>query len=417
MRWYTDDIPHGGLHRLEDRIVGGAAVQYDGSRSPTPAARSYMGINALGYGAMSYFETASHFMMFSPNGGVAAAFATRASDDEENPDCTIAVAAFADGDKDGATVWCYYGHAVKRANSNGCAFVEEVDIANQNATQVAFNPYQMGNPGTTAAHWIGAGGESAQLEAIPCYPIDVAIGVVTTGDSKAAQWAEGETVAAGDRRRNGAILYSAQNAGVCGAIAPVHTVGTTFDGGVTWMFSRRITPSRFRFGWATQNLALVGSDGDGGLAHAGAMARGHQLTWFYGGAANAVGGAVRSDNDNAYRQTRLVFKNTGAQLVGVKSDLTTEAPAFDLQIPTLVGSNVFNYVQFVATQNGNAVVKLAAQGPDNNIHIIIQPKGWATAVIPTLPGLNYASDTAAAAAGIPIGGLYHTAGVVHVRLT
>lgn len=34
-----------------------------------------------------------------------------------------------------------------------------------------------------------------------------------------------------------------------------------------------------------------------------------------------------------------------------------------------------------------------------------------------LPATSYADDTAAAAAGIPIGGLYHTTGTVKVRLS
>lgn len=33
-----------------------------------------------------------------------------------------------------------------------------------------------------------------------------------------------------------------------------------------------------------------------------------------------------------------------------------------------------------------------------------------------IPATSYASDAAAAAAGIPVGGLYHTAGAIKVRL-
>ena len=38
-------------------------------------------------------------------------------------------------------------------------------------------------------------------------------------------------------------------------------------------------------------------------------------------------------------------------------------------------------------------------------------------LLPTIVGFNYANDTAAAAAGIPVGGLYHNAGVLRIRLT
>lgn len=33
-----------------------------------------------------------------------------------------------------------------------------------------------------------------------------------------------------------------------------------------------------------------------------------------------------------------------------------------------------------------------------------------------IPLLNYANDTAAAAAGVPVGGMYHTSGTVKVRV-
>ena len=50
-------------------------------------------------------------------------------------------------------------------------------------------------------------------------------------------------------------------------------------------------------------------------------------------------------------------------------------------------------------------------------HIYTLPNGTGTlALLPTVAG-NYANDVAAAAAGIVVGSLYHTAGVVKVRLT
>ncbi len=39
------------------------------------------------------------------------------------------------------------------------------------------------------------------------------------------------------------------------------------------------------------------------------------------------------------------------------------------------------------------------------------------AVVTALPAASYANDAAAAAGGVPVGGLYNTTGVVHVRLT
>ena len=45
--------------------------------------------------------------------------------------------------------------------------------------------------------------------------------------------------------------------------------------------------------------------------------------------------------------------------------------------------------------------------------VIIGASGIQSGVLIT----SYANDTAAAAAGVPVGGLYHTAGTVKIRLT
>lgn len=45
--------------------------------------------------------------------------------------------------------------------------------------------------------------------------------------------------------------------------------------------------------------------------------------------------------------------------------------------------------------------------------ITIGATGITSGVVPTT---SYANDAAAAAAGIPVGGLYHTAGAVKIRL-
>lgn len=47
--------------------------------------------------------------------------------------------------------------------------------------------------------------------------------------------------------------------------------------------------------------------------------------------------------------------------------------------------------------------------------VVMEPNGGLT--LPALVSLNYANDTAAAAAGVPVGGLYHASGTVKVRLS
>lgn len=62
-------------------------------------------------------------------------------------------------------------------------------------------------------------------------------------------------------------------------------------------------------------------------------------------------------------------------------------------------------------------VELSAQGLDADIGVRLLPKGAGTLELPSLVSRNYATDASAAAGGIPVGGLYHNAGAVRVRLT
>ena len=92
-----------------------------------------------------------------------------------------------------------------------------------------------------------------------------------------------------------------------------------------------------------------------------------------------------------------------------------------------------NVSEYPATdpQNGLSEVKFAvATGATTNLNsnaLLITAggkSGGAPAVpqiprviLPTVVNFNFADDTAAAAGGIPVGGLYHNAGVVRIRLT
>jgi hypothetical protein len=51
-------------------------------------------------------------------------------------------------------------------------------------------------------------------------------------------------------------------------------------------------------------------------------------------------------------------------------------------------------------------------------HFAATGSAWhMTAVFPSSGSMNFASDAAAATGGIPLGGLYHNAGAVRIRLT
>lgn len=79
-------------------------------------------------------------------------------------------------------------------------------------------------------------------------------------------------------------------------------------------------------------------------------------------------------------------------------------------------ANLVNYLRAIGAAAG-ANLKIIAEGTDNNISIELSPKGTGTLMATGLSGKNFASDTAAAAGGIPVDGLYHTDGTVKVRRT
>ena len=74
------------------------------------------------------------------------------------------------------------------------------------------------------------------------------------------------------------------------------------------------------------------------------------------------------------------------------------------------------FVLSVGTQTGtnsNALI-ITEGGVNRGTSVVAQvPR----IVMPTVVGFNFADDTAAAAGGIPIGGLYHNAGALRIRLT
>ena len=341
---------------------------------------SYVGINSLGYGSMTYFDVRSQFASYSTIGSIGAAFASRTSDNDRGESNCIGAGSYVDNDRTSGplTAWSWYGHAVRRSGA-GTTFGTEIDVANQSSDTVALDPYQMGNLGTTVAHWVGAGGESAQLEPVTHYPLNAAFGIVTTGDSIATAWASGQVIAsAGITRQNDSKLYTSTGAGTTGATPPTHTTfgGVVSDGGVSWEFSRYISSSRFKKGIVFQQISLVGTDGDGtGSGIAMEMARGHELRWKYNGGELSNSLIIRSDGGSAAGQTRLVAETSGFGIKGVQSDFTTENYLFRVSVPTITGTNATNYLFLTPTQAAGGLVTLAAVGTDTNIDFNLTSKG------------------------------------------
>lgn len=84
---------------------------------------------------------------------------------------------------------------------------------------------------------------------------------------------------------------------------------------------------------------------------------------------------------------------------------------------SLVATNPLGAVNWVEVRGSVAgdMARVSPQGSDTNINLLLQGKGSTGTV--AIIARNYASDSAAAAAGVPINGIYHTSGSLKIRLT
>ena len=89
------------------------------------------------------------------------------------------------------------------------------------------------------------------------------------------------------------------------------------------------------------------------------------------------------------------------------------------QYPSTDINNGLSEVKFVVatgasnTTNSNALLITAGGKNGGNPAVPQIPR----VILPTVVNFNFADDTAAAAGGIPVGGLYHNAGALRIRLT
>lgn len=304
----------GKANRVADRLFVGDAVAQDGNKFPS--VRSWVGFEAGGF--MTYFDSRSQAEFVNTEGGIGATFASRSSDNVQLGELnTIGAGSYVTNDNlnaaDKKAAWAYYGHAVQKEPNEFTACME-VDICNSQA-YVEVSPYQMGATGTTAAHWIGVGGETAQA-GLSSQPASVAIAVISS---------------------------AARNA--------VAGTGSLFGKGLVF-----------------QADALAGCDGINGQAIAIEMAKGQAINFLTPTNGNA--GRIRSDNTATPNETRIIFANSGLRVVGMKPDLVTEQNLLNITTQP----NAVNYAQMDA---GNAGLPptYGVNGTDANIDNRLGVKG------------------------------------------
>jgi parallel beta-helix repeat protein len=151
-------------------------------------------------------------------------------------------------------------------------------------------------------------------------------------------WATGQTIAVGDYRTSGVLLYKATTAGTTGATAPTHTSGTVSDGAVSWAYidsflgntreaySNTVGPNRvMRFSGAavqddtTNKTNFVVTDGGirlfgSGDLYISGLIRRRATAWASGQSVKY--GDVRYNNGNVYRVTNVGGTTANAPVHG-----------------------------------------------------------------------------------------------------
>jgi len=350
--YYIDGTPPAIFLRQHHRLFVGDAASISGVSNPVAAGqRTWVG-NADN-GNMTYFETTSQTASFNTRGGIGVAAAARTSDMLPGAaGATIGVGAYVRNDNTNASAkkgaWAFYGHAAQ-IEANSFTTTVETDVCSYQPL-VDVNPYSAGVAGTTAGVWVGVGGETAQ-------------GSVTAGQ---------------------------------GTLLKRVSVGLAFTN-----TAAAAAENRFNKGIVFQNVALYGTDGSGtGTAVAIEMARGHAVQWLYDGSGNP-GFQLRSDNNQAYTQTRLVASNGSFAIRTLKNDLATETPLYTFLMPNQSAANTENNsLVFGVSTNatgtpGTGSVTIQSAGYDTNVNIALTPKGTGQVIAPVLnsPLISPTSNT------------------------
>lgn len=153
---------------------------------------------------------------------------------------------------------------------------------------------------------------------------------------------------------------------------------------------------------------IGGADGNASAFEVEAVANSVNHVYVYG---NSTGNAPVLRSKGTDTNVALLISSQGASNVSVYTN-SVGNKVFDF---VNVASSV-NYISCAGAATGGSVT-LAAQGTDADVGFNISPKGTATVRIPIANVPDYANDAAAAAGGVPVGGIYRNASALQIRVT
>lgn len=220
----------------------------------------------------------------------------------------------------------------------------------------------------------------------------------------------------------GAIITyeaDARNKGLYHAITPynqhpkqsvVHQVasGGALDGtgceDVSAGINFRDNPTKFGAGIVFGNNSIRGTDGSTGYGNAILSALGHRHTWV-----NPAGertGWITATATTTGAASGIEFSELGMLVLG-PSDTALA------RIRSVI--NAVNYLDITPGVSGQAV-QIGVASAEANAGLFLSAKGTGAIIMSPDAVRNYADDAAAASGGIPVGGIYHVAGDVRIRI-
>jgi hypothetical protein len=301
------------IWRMRDRVFIGDASDYDGNL--TQANGSWLGESQElpddGNIGQHWLESSAQLYSNHTQGGIAVLGATRVGDQSLMGHTAIGVAGFAYANKDPGNVWGGYFEGIRDSVSTNFIFGAEVTAKNLGETKTN-NSYNVLVPGGTYGLWAAAGGQSI-AEPVPTANSTAAI-VIGDGLSR---WIKG-------------IVFKS-------------------DG-------------------------LEGTDGlNAGKAIAIELGMNQAIKWRHAAEQYSTSGEIRSDNNLAAFETRIVFGPGGLLLKCMDGSQNEEVTIAEFPVNPAAGI-------YPSLQSGMAGIHLVATGTNDDGDVNLTPKGTGVVV-------------------------------------
>jgi hypothetical protein len=319
--------------RFRDRVFVGDASNYDGAL--TQANGSWLGEAQItvddGNIGQHWLERSSQLYSNHTEGGVAVLGVSRLSDRPTDSlgHTTIGVAGYAYANADPGDVWGGYFEAARNASFTNAAFGLEVNARNLGDEQKN-NPYDILPPGGTFGLRLAAGG----ISPVEPFPVSDSTAALVIGDNT-ARWLKG-------------IVFDASG--------------------------------------------LQGTDGlNAGKAIAIEMAQGQAIKWRHAAEEFSTSGEIRSDNNQAAAETRIIFSPSGLLIKCMDGTQASEVTI--AEFPINPAASVYP-----SLSSGMAGVHLNAMGSATDAHVNLNPKGAGILITPNSMLINSVQP-------MPVGGV------------